>query len=95
MRIHSSHNHMGHYFLVDLGPRSDPDRAAWATLNALRASPHCLVDNVYTPVHVPGTRASPSDHRFGEVILNEDPAPATLSTIRRAYSNVRGARLHI
>lgn len=95
MRIHSSHNHMGHYFLVDLGPRAAPNREAWATLNALRANPSCLVDHVYTPVHIPGARATPSDHRFGEVILNEDPSPSTISALRRAYSNVRGARLHI
>jgi hypothetical protein len=95
MHVFSSPNSFGNHFLLDLGPRDTPNREAWATFNALRDGPTCLADHVYTPVHTPGPRATPSDHRFGEVILNPDPTPAVLSQVRRAYSNVPGARLHI
>jgi hypothetical protein len=87
MHVFSSPNSFGNHFLLDLGPRDTPNREAWATFNALRDGPTCLADHVYTPVHTPGPRAPPA--------LHPDPTPAVLSQVRRAYSNVPGARLHI
>lgn len=95
MRITSVPNPFGRLYMIDLGPRSAPDRAAWSAFNDLRNSPACVVDHVYTPVHTPGSRATPLDHRMGECILTETLPPSAEKQLRRLYANVAGARLHI